>query len=558
MVRLEIRFLTGRYHATPWGRHVNEGAIEWPPSPWRLCRALLAAGFNRCGWTEVPPVGRSLLEKLSAAPPLYHLPRASTGHTRHYVPKFKGETTRVLDAFAQVGTGPAACLGVEFDAQLSGEETALLDELLAAVGYLGRAEAWAELRRVSELSQGLDRCALSEHPPSLGYERIALLAPVPAADYARWRQEALEQELARRLEQARYEAGQKGKAPPAALTKRQQEQVLSLFPEELLAALRVETRWLQQVGWSQPPGSRWLSYWRPEGALTHRPPPRPRTEKVRAADTALLALTSDTKRRAVLPRLTDAMLRMDQLHNALVRQSDGGLGQGPSPCFTARSDTGEPLRGHRHAALLPLDLDGDRLMDHVLVHAPLGFDRRARKALEQVPPIYGSGMPRVLVTLLELGHPADFAEAVPQARKARRWVSATAFLAPRHLKRQGSHSLEGQVRAELAERGFPEPVSVEFEIERSGYVPAAEVVRVLRLAGGAVRLEQGPAGERGGEELARRWRHFRRERPGEVRRPPAQPALGLRLTFAEDVQGPLCLGYGSHFGLGQFIPLTQG
>ena len=42
-VIIKLRFPGGRYHATPWGRHVNEGAVEWPPSPYRLVRALYDA-----------------------------------------------------------------------------------------------------------------------------------------------------------------------------------------------------------------------------------------------------------------------------------------------------------------------------------------------------------------------------------------------------------------------------------------------------------------------------------------------------------------------------------
>ena len=30
-VVISIQFLTGRYHATPWDKQVNEGAVEWPP-----------------------------------------------------------------------------------------------------------------------------------------------------------------------------------------------------------------------------------------------------------------------------------------------------------------------------------------------------------------------------------------------------------------------------------------------------------------------------------------------------------------------------------------------
>ena len=49
---LAIRFPLGRYHATPWDRSVNEGATEWPPSPWRLLRALVATWYTR--WPDLP------------------------------------------------------------------------------------------------------------------------------------------------------------------------------------------------------------------------------------------------------------------------------------------------------------------------------------------------------------------------------------------------------------------------------------------------------------------------------------------------------------------------
>jgi CRISPR-associated protein Csb2 len=45
---LALRFPLGRYHATPWDRSANEGTTEWPPSPWRLLRALVATWYTRC------------------------------------------------------------------------------------------------------------------------------------------------------------------------------------------------------------------------------------------------------------------------------------------------------------------------------------------------------------------------------------------------------------------------------------------------------------------------------------------------------------------------------
>ena len=41
MISISLRFSTGRFHATPWNRHVNEGVPEWPPSPWRILRSII-------------------------------------------------------------------------------------------------------------------------------------------------------------------------------------------------------------------------------------------------------------------------------------------------------------------------------------------------------------------------------------------------------------------------------------------------------------------------------------------------------------------------------------
>ncbi|RME25664.1 MAG: type I-U CRISPR-associated protein Cas5/Cas6, partial [Deltaproteobacteria bacterium] len=71
-VLVGFEFPLGRYHASPWGTHPNEGEVEWPPSPWRLVRALYAS------WHEKSPhlsedLVLGLLRKL-ATPPAYHLP----------------------------------------------------------------------------------------------------------------------------------------------------------------------------------------------------------------------------------------------------------------------------------------------------------------------------------------------------------------------------------------------------------------------------------------------------------------------------------------------------
>ena len=48
MTTIRLTFPAARYHATPWGRHVNEGVPEWPPSPYRLLRALYDVWQRKC------------------------------------------------------------------------------------------------------------------------------------------------------------------------------------------------------------------------------------------------------------------------------------------------------------------------------------------------------------------------------------------------------------------------------------------------------------------------------------------------------------------------------
>ena len=68
MLALGFRFPAGRYHATAWGSHVNEGVPEWPPSPWRLLRALIATAYHKLPDEVEKPALRSLIERLAARP----------------------------------------------------------------------------------------------------------------------------------------------------------------------------------------------------------------------------------------------------------------------------------------------------------------------------------------------------------------------------------------------------------------------------------------------------------------------------------------------------------
>ena len=108
MTTLALRFPAGRYHATPWGHHVNEGIVEWPPSPWRLLRALISVGYATLGWDDgVPEAACRLVSDLASVSPVYTLPSSGVGHSRHYMPLAaldgaREKTSLVFDAFARI------------------------------------------------------------------------------------------------------------------------------------------------------------------------------------------------------------------------------------------------------------------------------------------------------------------------------------------------------------------------------------------------------------------------------------------------------------------------
>lgn len=560
MLRLEITFLAGRYHATPWGRHVNEGVVEWPPSPWRLLRTLIAVGYAKLGWTEIPTNARVLLERLASAAPTYWLPPASAAHTRHYMPANEGRKVRsdkVLDAFADVGRRES--LGVVWDVDLDAASEALLSELIRGVSYLGRAESWVEVERVESTREtGRTACVISDAPVH-GHERVPLLAPLEAGTYSAWRDGELARARVEALTQAHRSAEEKGKKAPAKLAAREEAKLAAPYPATVIDALRMDTAALRSFGWSQPPGSRWLSYWRVSDALTARSPVAGQRTAREAPTMALLAVASDTINGNRLPPFTDAVLRLDALHDALVRRSD--TGEGSSWCFTGRSD-GNDVKGHQHAELIPLCLDGRdaadangrdlRRIDHVLVHCRGGFDADAIHALRTVTTAHAKDF-KYFITLVgmsvdSLANAArrraehdELAKTIPLVTASRQWVSWTPFVPPRFLKARGNNDLSGQIVAELTSRGFPVPQRVE-----------VETIDALHAA---IWVEAS-----GRPAPSARYRNHRRERVDVRRRAPQRVGYHVRLTFEGEVKGPIALGYASHFGLGVFEPvgLTRG
>ncbi len=145
MITIRLTFPAARYHATAWGRHVNEGVPEWPPSPYRLLRALYDVWQRKCFDLPEPEV-RKVLESLADSPPNFKLPFAVATHTRSYLSantKDPTEKNLVFDPFL-VFDRPHACFVSWPKLELPAQDRVTLERLLQNLNFLGRSESWVE------------------------------------------------------------------------------------------------------------------------------------------------------------------------------------------------------------------------------------------------------------------------------------------------------------------------------------------------------------------------------------------------------------------------------
>jgi CRISPR-associated protein Csb2 len=424
--------------------------------------------------------------------------------------------TLVLDASAVCPTAEAIL--VHWEVALTEAENSLLADLVSKISYLGRAESWVHCELLCDKPfDGADwirPCATSGNP-GRGWEQVAVIAPVSAEAYAQWR----ETEVAKALSSL-----PEGKKPPAKLLK-DRTKLLEPYPKDLATCLQVETGWLQKHGWSQPPGSQRVLYWIKSNAIAVSEPAVGTRSKRSAVPFVLLALAASSKSRSVLPLRERTLPQSDLLHQALVSKINKRSLLDALELIGC-DDSRLPLKGHRHAHLLPLTLlKADNHLDHILVWAPDGLGDAAQTVLRSIRKTYmKGGIGELSVRFAGCGTADEMLQLqalAPIIGTSRCWQSFTPLVLPRYRKKKGRNSPDGQLLAELLERGFPVPSSIEWLTHES--------------------VEM---------------RHFVKSRRDQ-QAPPENYSYALRLTFPSPISGPLCLGYASHYGLGLFAALPD-
>ncbi len=513
MIVLEMYFPAGRFHATPWGRHVNEGAIEWPPSPWRLLRALIATWHLKAQHDLPQATVRSLMTVLASRNPCFLLPIAEQGHTRHYMPFNEGgsqKTTKVFDAFVQISPQDKVLVG--WDVTLLSDEFAALQMLTDRIGYLGRAESLVQAR-VLNRSEPIRANAApllesASQPP--GKEIVRLLAPLTPDGYDAWA-----------IEFTSKAEGRFGGNITAA-----QRRSLPNVPRDLFAALQVVTGDLHAAGWNLPPGAAHVNYVRDEAAFF--PPKR----VMRPRSVALPSVARYLVVSAVSPRITQAVSVSNRVHEALCKWSN------QESVFTGKDQTGNPLSGHRHAHIF-CEGNGPRdAITHITIWSADGFGENALLALRRLNKVWGHGGHDLRIVLTGIGQPCDF-EDCQIFFKTKVWRSATPFVSTRHAKsfRDG--------RPKIDTNGW--------QVGSAGH----DLLRLLALDSrtSEVTMRKDADIHVGGRTLRSLQFQTVRHDGGGSRGNDDEGAFTI--SFNNEVEGPLAFGYGSHFGLGLFIPVAS-
>ncbi|MHB8695247.1 MAG: type I-G CRISPR-associated protein Csb2 [Solirubrobacteraceae bacterium] len=408
MVGIAIRFELGCYHSTPWESHVNDATVEWPPSPWRILRALYAISRTNVEVARRRPAIDAALGLLARArPPSYELPAASASHTRHYMPSrlhspsAQGKTDKVLDGFLVVD--PSAELVAWWEAELDHDQLEGLEAAVCALGYLGRSESVCSARVVVASESGeLAAVPVVESDPATSGELVRLLCPVT---------------------------------------------------DDPLEALSISVTQLRRRRLLTPPGTEWVDY-------TLLLPARPQPP---SAFSGRPTLARFRIRGGARPGMREAVAVADAVRAALQARYGRRNDEESSAVFSGRAGDAPRADQHRHAHyLVTPDADGRRV-DHVVVWAPEGFGPEEVAALADLTEVRMWRAPEPLrLALAALGDPEQM-RLPGLLGPAHVWRSLTPFGLSRHPKIRGGRVIDGpvdQIRREIAIRGLPDTADV--------------------------------------------------------------------------------------------------
>ncbi len=423
MITLRLDFERKKYHGTEWGRNVNEGFVDWPPSPWRLLRAIISS-WKTYHQDITEDVMWPILQAMLSSKVSFKLPPAREAHTRHYVPlastnaKTKNvKKEKILDTFIIVGEEPV--FAIWEDAKLDKAQQEKLVVILNSIRYVGRSESLCSVVLING-------------------EIVPNCTPMNG---------------------------------PNAKTDGEITDVLIPKKNVSLEKLCVKTNVLKSERRIYPTDTEIVPYIRPSGCLSAIPTTLVHTSSPRVA-VVRYAITGNPR-----PLVTDTVTIGDSFKRAAMsiygKRNVGGM----SPVLSGRQngDGSIMLDNHSHAFFLPTDEDNDGRIDHMTAAVSTGhsFEPDVTEALMKIRRIqYRSSI--FQITHLARGRLESF-KAAPILQCASRWISDTPYIPNRHTKRSGNGIKDGpvdQIRREATIRGLPHIKHIKISTDKMhGFLP---------------------------------------------------------------------------------------
>jgi CRISPR-associated protein Csb2 len=503
-ILLKQSFPLGRYHANPWRAFAfDDPHGEWPPSPWRLLRAILARSFQLSRERENGN-DKILRERLAQAfcqsQISWKLPAHSwrgPGLQQYQPSEFKkipagaddpGEktynTTKTKDNFWIISAENDALYWILEGENWTPELLKHLDECLARMTYFGRAESITTIERLEcDLPDINAICELKE-------KRTSTSVPVLCPSF-----DATLEQIAC---QTQEDALANSTTPPGAIWKfaERPARAKPLIKRSVRKTLQ-PTQIVQFAigGRVFPTLKHWLRI----------------TEKFRGIALRQLAQQLTGKhgaKFAELPPETRARFSL----------------------FTGKDTDGTTLVGHQHAAFFIIP-DSQGKPSRLICWRKIPFadeEQTALLAAAETPLKWNFDIDDWRLRLIPLPPETPLPPDRDIFGKSAVWETLTPFVPPLHI---------------FGKNGKPKK-GCEIETQISNNLIGHS------LPGATVTLLSAPDAPAQWVKVHRPGRSHNEQTNDDKR------AYRIRLTFAESVAGPIALGHSAHFGLGLFVSVV--
>lgn len=496
IVILKQHFPLGRFHANPWKAFpFDDPHGEWPPSPWRLIRALIARShqFAREESDVTENDRANLVRAFCGSSIRWYLPAQSWRGPglRQYqpaefsrVPKSAKEpgymahaTTKNLDNCWLIdGEKESVWWFIEGSEDWNSRVLSVLDSCLARMTYFGRSESITLIERsLSRMNHPEPNCFATQHRTPRG---VPVLFPACDATLADVERSTDDPEIAES---------------------------------------------------TVPSGAVWRFAERPEQPQLQEVPNRP---KRRLPETRFVQFAIGSR---VSPAIDSAAILTNRFRGRVINVLSGGSWSKATAerkeavaLLVGKHADKTPLKGHQHAFFALWFDPGTNKASRLLVWRHTPFCHEEQQALLKAAEIPLSlsynekGKDPWRIHLVPLDSTVVPPPGFDPTHRCRTWRTMTPFVPTHHIyDRHGNEkpgkSLTAQILDELQNHGHSTRAIVEL------------------LCSQWVKVHRPHAENRDNTNTDKRGHE-------------------LQLTFVEPVAGPIALGHSCHFGLGLFVP----